>query len=50
MKKAKMISWAIGFILFCGWADLVWGQTPTIPKTQVEITDKTLSQQYLKGL
>ena len=50
MKKAKMISWVVGFILFCGWADLVWGQTPTIPKTQVEITDKTFKSTISKGI
>ena len=45
-----MFSWSIGFILFCGWADLVWCQTPTIPKTQVEITDKTFKSTISKGI
>ena len=25
MKK-KIIYWSIGLFIFCGWADLVWGQ------------------------
>ena len=26
MKYKPVIHWLFGFILFCGWADLVWGQ------------------------
>ena len=48
MKKTRIISWVIGFILFCGWADLVWGQT-TRPQTQVEVTDKTFKSTISKG-
>jgi len=48
MKKTRMISWVIGFILFCGWADLVWGQT-TRSKTQIEVTDKTFKSTVVKG-
>jgi len=51
MKKTKMISWVVGFILFCGWADLVWGQDrpTTRPQTKVEITDKTFKSAVSKG-
>ena len=51
MKKTKMISWVVGFILFCGWADLVWGQDrpTTRPQTKVEITDKTFKSTISKG-
>ena len=49
MKKTKIISWVVGFILFCGWADLVWGQTPTKPNTQIEVTDKTFKSTISKG-
>ena len=48
MKKTRIISWVIGFILFCGWADLVWGQT-TRSQTQVEVTDKTFKSTISKG-
>ena len=50
MKKTRIISWVVGFILFCGWADLVWGQTPTTQsKTQIEVTDKTFKSTVVKG-
>ena len=49
MKKTNIISWVVGFILFCGWADLVWGQTPTKPNTQIEVTDKTFKSTISKG-
>ena len=50
MKKTRIISWVVGFILFCGWADLVWGQTPTTrSKTQIEVTDKTFKSTVVKG-
>ena len=29
----KTIYWIIGFLLFLGWADLVWGQTYTVGDT-----------------
>ena len=48
MKKTRIISWVVGFILFCGWADLVWGQT-TRSKTQIEVTDKTFKSTVVKG-
>ena len=35
--------------MFCGWADLVWGQTPTRSQTQVEVTDKTFKSTISKG-
>ena len=51
MKKTRIISWVIGFILFCGWTDLVWGQdiSTAQSKTQVEITDKTFKSTISKG-
>ena len=51
MKKTRIISWVVGFILFCGWADLVWGQDrpTTQSKTQVENTDKTFKSTIAKG-
>ena len=47
-----MISWVVGFILFCGWADLVWGQDrpTTRPQTKVEVTDKTFKSTISKGI
>ena len=32
MKK-KVLYWIFGVLLFCGWADLVWGQTYTVGDT-----------------
>ena len=29
----KIIYWIIGLFIFCGWADLVWGQTYTVGDT-----------------
>ena len=25
-KWTSIVAWIVGFLLFCGWADLVWGQ------------------------
>ena len=51
MRKTKMISWVVGFMLFFGWAELVWGQTPTKrTPTKVEITDKTFKSNIAKGV
>ena len=50
MRKMKIISWVVGFMLFCGWADLVWGQDiPTRTPTKVEVTDKTFKSAISKG-
>jgi hypothetical protein len=51
MKKTRIISWVIGFILFCGWTDLVWGQdrSTTRSQTKVEVTDKTFKSTIVKG-
>ena len=29
----KKLYWIIGLFIFCGWADLVWGQTYTVGDT-----------------
>ena len=41
----------LGLLLFCGWADLVWGQDRPItrPQTKVEVTDKTFKSTVVKG-
>ena len=33
MKIRKTIYYILGFLLFCGWSDLVWGQTYTVGDT-----------------
>jgi len=32
-KLTSVITWILGFLLFCGWTDLVWGQTYTVGDT-----------------
>jgi hypothetical protein len=32
-KWTSIIAWIIGFLLFCGWSDLVWGQTYNVGDT-----------------
>jgi hypothetical protein len=32
-KWTSVITWILGFLLFCGWTDLVWGQTYTVGDT-----------------
>ena len=32
-KWTSIVAWIIGFLLFCGWSDLVWGQTYTVGDT-----------------
>ena len=32
-KWTSVVSWIIGFWLFCGWANLVWGQTYSVGDT-----------------
>ena len=39
MKK-KILYWMLGLLLFCGWADLVWGQ---------DATDKNFKEKTSKG-
>ena len=48
MKYKKLIYWAFGFILFVGWADLVWGQTKPTTKVEV-ITDDNFKKKIAKG-
>ena len=48
MKYKKLIYWAFGFILFVGWADLVWGQTKPATKVEV-ITDDNFKKKIAKG-
>ena len=48
MKYKKLIYWAFGFILFAGWADLVWGQTKPTTKVEV-ITDDNFKKKIAKG-
>ena len=40
MKKTRIISWVIGFILFCGWADLVWGQTTFTDQEMINLENQ----------
>jgi|TARA_B100000315_G_scaffold252343_1_gene288929 hypothetical protein len=48
MKKTKMISWVVGFMLFCGWADLVWGQT-TLTKEQADNLANNIQELQIKA-
>ena len=32
-KWTSVVTWILGFLLFCGWSDLVWGQTYTVGDT-----------------
>ena len=48
MKYKKLIYWTFGFILFVGWADLVWGQTKPTTKVEV-ITDDNFKKKIAKG-
>ena len=36
MKK-KVLYWCIGLFIFCGWADLVWGQTTFTQEEALEM-------------
>ena len=48
MKYRKLIYWVLGFMLFVGWVDLVWGQDR--PKSKVEaITDDNFKKKIAKG-
>ena len=48
MKKTKMISWVVGSMLFCGWADLVWGQT-TLTKEQADNLANNIQELQIKA-
>ena len=32
-KWTSIVTWILGFLLFCGWSDLVWGQTYVVGDT-----------------
>ena len=46
MKYKKVIYWILGFMLFVGWSDLVWGQDK--PKVEV-INDDNFKKKIAKG-
>ena len=48
MKYKKVIYWVLGFMLFVGWSDLVWGQDKPKPKAEV-ITDDNFKKKVAKG-
>ena len=48
MKYKKVIYWVLGFMLFVGWSDLVWGQDKPKPKAEV-ITDDNFKKKIAKG-
>ena len=48
MKYKKVIYWILGFMLFVGWSDLVWGQDKPKPKAEV-ITDDNFKKKVAKG-
>jgi thioredoxin-like negative regulator of GroEL len=48
MKYKKLIYWVLGFMLFVGWTDLVWGQDNPKPKAE-EITDDNFKKKVAKG-
>ena len=48
MKYKKVIYWILGFMLFAGWSDLVWGQDKPKPKAEV-ITDDNFKAKIAKG-
>jgi hypothetical protein len=43
MKK-KILYWFIGIFIFCGWADLVWGQTTFTQEEALEMIKKRDAQ------
>ena len=52
MKHRKIIYLLLGFILFCGWSNLVWGQTTprrTATKKVEIITDDNFKKKISKG-
>ena len=48
MKYKKVIYWILGFMLFAGWSDFVWGQDKPKPKAEV-ITDDNFKKKVAKG-
>ncbi len=48
MKYRKLIYWVLGFMLFVGWSDLVWGQDKPKPKVEV-INDDNFKKKIAKG-
>ena len=48
MIHKKLIYWVLGFMLFVGWSDLVWGQETPKPKVE-EITDDNFKKKIAKG-
>ena len=43
MKHKKIIYLLLGFILFCGWSNLVWGQTTPRRAATKKVEIMTLS-------
>ena len=48
MKYKKVIYWILGFMIFAGWSDLVWGLDKPKPKAEV-ITDDNFKKKVAKG-
>jgi len=48
MKYRKLIYWVLGFMLFVGWSDLVWGQDKPKPKVEV-INDDNFKKKVARG-
>ena len=49
MKYKKLIYWVLGFMLFVGWTDLVWGQTTRRASTVEVINDDNFKKKTAKG-
>ena len=50
MKYRKLIYWVLGFMLFVGWSDLVWGQDRPKPTSPIsELTDDNFKKRVAKG-
>ena len=47
-NKIKIVSWIFGFVLFFGWADLVWGQT-TLTEEQADNLAKNIQELQVKS-
>jgi len=47
-RSIKIASWVLGFALFCGWADLVWGQT-TLTKEQADNLVNNIQELQIKA-
>ena len=44
----KILYWIFGVLLFCGWADLVWGQT-TLTKEQADNLANNIQELQIKA-